>query len=348
MARIAVLDDYVGVAEEYGDWSDLGPDDKITFFREAIAPERLVEVLAPYEVLAITQQRTWFSRDVLEGLPNLQLIVCNGRTSNVIDHVARVERGIMLCGTADEGAPPPPPEVTGPRLQPGETRPGIPGPAEMAWAHIFAATKRVAAEDRGIRRGGWQTGFPVGLSGKTLGLAGLGTLGGAMVPIAHALGMEVIAWSQNLTDERTEQLRVRRVSKETLLRESDVLGIFLIYSERTRGMFGQTELAMMKPTSFLVNTSRGPIVDEGALVEALRSGAIAGAGLDVYGTEPLPKDHPLRSLENVTMTPHIGYASERGFRNAWKRMSEDIVAYLRGAPIRVLDRPGDMPPMAYR
>jgi phosphoglycerate dehydrogenase-like enzyme len=347
MTRIAVLDDYIGVAEEYGDWSALGPDDELTIYREAIDPERLVEELQPYEIVAITQQRTWFPRQVLEGLPELKLIVCNGPTSNVIDHAARTKRGILLCGTADAVSPP---ASNAPRsgVERAEHRPGIPGPSEMAWALIFAVTKRIGIEDREIRAGGWQKGYPINLAGKTLGLAGLGHLGGAMVPVAKALGMDVLAWSQNLTDERTAQLGVRHVSKEELLRESDVLAIFLVLSERTKGLFGREELALMRPTSFLVNISRGPIVDEDALIQALRTGKLAGAGLDVFGREPLAKDSPLRSLDNVVVIPHLGYATEQGFRTSWRRMSEDITAYLRGTPIRVVDNPAALPSMAYR
>jgi phosphoglycerate dehydrogenase-like enzyme len=336
MTRIAVLDDYNGVAEEYGDWSGLGPDDELTVYREAIDPDQLVAELQPYEIIAITQQRAWFPREVLEALPNLRLLVCNGPTSNVIDHAARIERGILLCGTADAGSPPPPP------------RPGIPEPSEMAWALIFAVAKRIGIEDREIRAGGWLTGYPITLGGKTLGLAGLGRLGGAMVPVAHALGMDVIAWSENLTDERTAALGVRHVSKDELVAESDVLGIFLVLSERTKGLFGHEELARMRPGSVLVNISRGPIVDEDALVDALQTGTIAGAGLDVFAREPLAKDSPLRSLENVVVMPHLGYVTEEGFRTAWRKMSENVTAYLRGTPIRVVEDPAALPPMAFR
>src|SRR3984885_4008934 len=215
MTRIAILDDYVGVAEEYGDWSGLGPDDELTIYREAIDPERLVEELQPYEIVAITQQRAWFPRQVLEGLPKLKLLVCNGPTSNVIDHQARIERGVVLCGTAETS----PGATTRPsgRAAP----PGLPAPSEMAWALIFAVAKRTGAEDRNIRAGGWQAGFPVPLAGKTLGLLGAGRLGGAMVPVAKALGMDVVAWSQHLTGERCAELGVRKVTKDELLASSD-------------------------------------------------------------------------------------------------------------------------------
>jgi phosphoglycerate dehydrogenase-like enzyme len=338
--KIAVLDDYIGVALEYGDWSGLPAGVELTVYREAIAPERLAGELADYEVVVITQQRARFPRAVLERLPKLKLLVCNGRTSNVIDHEARVERGILLCGTADTSQPAPPRPA-----KDGMAR-GLPAPSEMAWALIFAVTKRTGIEDRVIRAGGWQTGFPVPLAGKTLGLLGAGHLGGAMVPVARALGMEVIAWSQNLTAERCAELGATRVTKEELLAASDVLGVFLVFSERTRNTLRAGDLAAMKRGSVLVNVSRGPIVEEKALIAALRSGHLAGAGLDVYDREPLPADHPFRSLDNVVLTPHIGYVTEELFRTAWQRMAQDVTAYLAGSPIRVVTDPADCPPMA--
>ena len=269
MTKIAILDDYIGVALEYGDWSALPSDAEITVYREAIAPERLTDELAPYEIIVITQQRARFPRPVLERLPKLRLLVCNGRTSNVIDHEARIERGILLCGTADTDRP-------ATRADMGyQAQPGLPAPSEMAWALIFAVAKRTGIEDRVIRAGGWQTGFPVPLSGKTLGLLGAGRLGGAMVPVAKALGMDVIAWSQNLTEERCAELSVSRVTKEELLAAADVLGVFLVFSERSRDTLRAADLAAMKPGAILVNISRGPIVNEEALIEALRSGPLA-------------------------------------------------------------------------
>jgi phosphoglycerate dehydrogenase-like enzyme len=343
MTKIAILDDYIGVALEYGDWSALPEGAEITRYREAIAPERLVEELADYEIVVITQQRARFPRSVLEALPKLKLIVCNGRTSNVIDHEARIERGILLCGTAETAA------GAGSAAQPvarREENPGLPAPSEMAWALIFAVAKRIGIEDRAIRAGGWQTGFPVSLAGKTLGLIGAGRLGGAMVPVAKALGMNVVAWSQNLTDERCAELGVTRVTKDELLATADVLSLFLVFSERSRNTLRAEDLAKTKPGAILVNISRGPLVEETALIEALRSGRLAGAGLDVYDREPLPADHPFRSLENVVVTPHIGYVTEDLFRASWQRMAEDVAAYLAGAPIRVVTDPADCPPMA--
>ena len=343
MTKIAILDDYIGVALEYGDWSALPSDAEITVYGEAIAPERLVEELADYEIIVITQQRARFPRSVLEALPKLKLIVCNGRTSNVIDHEARIERGILLCGTAGTAADPGAHSAAR-----REAQGGLPAPSEMAWALIFAVAKRIGIEDRAIRAGGWQTGFPVPLAGKTLGLLGAGRLGAAMVPVAKALGMNVVAWSQNLTDERCAELGVVKVTKDELLASADVLGVFLVFSERSRNTLGAEDLAKTKPGAILVNISRGPLVQESALIGALRSGRLAGAGLDVLDREPLPADHPFRSLENVVVTPHIGYVTEDLFRSAWQRMAEDVAAYLAGAPIRVVTDAADCPPMVAR
>jgi len=338
--KIAILDDYIGVALEYGDWTVLPDDAEITVYRQAIPAEHLVDELYDYEIVVITQQRARFPRTVLEGLPHLKLIVCNGRTSNVVDHEARLERGVMLCGTAEteQGA------VVGPFDQ--EERRGLPTPSEMAWALIFAVAKRIGIEDRAIRAGGWQTGFPIPLACKTLSLLGAGRLGGAMVPVAKALGMEVVAWSQNLTEERCAELGVTKVTKDELVRSADVLGVFLVFSERSRNTLGAEDLVKMKRGAILVNISRGPIVEEAALVEALRSGHLAGAGLDVFDREPLPDDHPFRSLDNVVVTPHLGYITEQLFRTSWQRMAEDVAAYLAGSPIRVVTNPADCPPMA--
>ncbi len=339
MTKIAILDDYVGVALEYGDWSSLSESASINVYREAIAPERLVEELLDYEIIVITQQRTRFSRSVLEGLTNLKLIVCNGRTSNVIDHEARIEHGILLSGTADTSSAP----VV---RQPDRTRQGLPAPSELAWGLLLAVAKRIGIEDRVIRRGGWQTGFPIPLAGKTLGLLGAGHLGGAMVPVAKAFGMEVIAWSQNLSDARCVELGVTRVTKDELMSTADFIGVFLVFSERSRNTLSAEDFAKVKRGAALVNISRGPIVDEGALIAALASGQLSGAGLDVFDREPLPIDHPFRSLENVVVTPHVGYVTESLFRTLWPKMAEDVAAYLAGSPIRVVTDPVDCPPMA--
>jgi phosphoglycerate dehydrogenase-like enzyme len=196
-----------------------------------------------------------------------------------------------------------------------------------------------------IRAGGWQTGFPITLAGKTLGLLGAGRLGAAMVPVAKAFGMNVIAWSKNLTDDRCVELGVTRVTKAEMLSSADVLGVFLVFSEHSRNTLRGEDLAKMKQGAILVNISRGPIVEEAGLIAALRSGPLAGAGLDVFDREPLPADHPFRSLENVVLTPHLGYVTEDLFRFTWQRMAEDVAAYVAGAPIRVVTDPVDCPRM---
>ena len=340
VTKIAILDDYIGVALEYGDWTVVPDDAEITVYRQAIPPENLVQELYDYEIVVITQQRARFTRAVLEGLPKLKVIVCNGRTSNVVDHQARIERGILLCGTAESE------QTAAVRPLGQEALRGLPTTSEMAWALIFAVAKRTGIEDRVIRAGGWQTGFPIPLAGKTLGLLGAGRLGGAMVPVARAFGMEVIAWSQNLTEERCAELGVTKVTKDNLVSSADVLGVFLVFSERSRNTLRADDLNKMKRGAILVNISRGPIVEEAALIDALRSGHIAGAGLDVFDREPLPADHPFRSLDNVVVTPHVGYVTEELFRIAWRRMAEDVAAYLAGSPIRVVIDPADWPPMA--
>jgi phosphoglycerate dehydrogenase-like enzyme len=319
MTRVAVLDDYQGLAAGYADWGALGSEVEVVFFSDPIAAERLPAELGEFDVLVLMRERTRFPRAVLEQLPRLRLLVTTGMGNAAVDVEYLHERGVAVSGTAGTGVALPL---------------GVPSTAEVAWALILAVAKRVTTEDRALREGRWQTGIPVNLAGATLGLAGLGTLGAAMVGPARAFGMEVIAWSQNLTDERAREAGVRRVGKDELLAGADVLSIHLVLSERSRGLFGAAELAHMKPTAVLVNTSRGPIVDEAALVAALRGGTIAAAGLDVYDTEPLPAGHPLTTLDNVVLLPHLGYVSEPGFRHMYGQVVEDIAAFLAGAPIR--------------
>jgi len=236
-------------------------------------------------------------------------------------------RGVRVCGTGIPG-------YGGTAIEPP---PGVPSTIEVAWALILALFKRVSYEDRALRQGIWQQGLPGNLAGATLGLIGLGRLGAQMVAPARAFGMEVLAWSQNLTDERADEVGVRRAgSKQELFELADVVSIHLVLSDRSRGLVGATEFEQMQPTAFLVNTSRGPLVDERALLAALQSGAIAGAGLDVYDNEPLPKDHPLLELPNTVLTPHLGYVSREGLAEMYGQVVEDLAAVLRGEPIRVI------------
>lgn len=316
-----MLDDYQGGADGWADWGSLGAGVEVEFFRAPIAAERLAETLAGFEVIVAMRERTRFPRSVVESLAALQLLVTTGMRNAALDLDALRERGVTVCGT----------DGTGP-----EAAAGVPSTVEVAWALILAVAKRVTIEDRALRDGRWQTGLPVNLAGATLGLAGLGRLGSAMVAPARAFGMDVIAWSQNLTSARADGVGVRAVSFDELLSESDYLSIHLVLSDRTRGLFGARELAAMKPGAALVNTSRGPIVDEGALACTLRDGRLAAAGLDVYDREPLPPGNELTTLDNVVLLPHLGYVSETGMRHMYVQVVQDIAAWCAGAPVRVI------------
>jgi phosphoglycerate dehydrogenase-like enzyme len=251
---------------------------------------------------------------VLERLPGLRLLVTTGARNPSIDVAAARECGVTVCGT---GAHPT-------------------GTAELTWALILGVARHLPQEDASVRAGGWQQSIGTDLAGGVLGVLGLGRLGERVARIGQAFGMDVVAWSQNLTDERAAEVGVRRVGKEQLLETADVVTIHLQLSDRTRGLLGHAELARMKPTAILVNTSRGPIVDEAALVQALREGTIAGAGLDVFDTEPLPRHHPLRELRRAVLTPHLGYVTEATYQVFYREAVEDVAAFLAGTPLRVL------------
>jgi phosphoglycerate dehydrogenase-like enzyme len=320
--RIAVLDDYQRRAHEFADWDSLGPGAEVEFFHEPIERPALAEVLGEFDVLVLMRERTAFPREVLARLPRLKLLVTTGMRNASVDVGYLHERGVVVSGTGMSGGP---------------REPGLPITVEVAWALILALYKRVTVEDRALRAGKWQLDLPLRLAGTTLGLAGLGRLGAAMVAPARTFGMEVIAWSENLSSEHAAEVGARQVSKEDLLAQSDVLSIHLVLSERTRGLVGAADLARMKPTAFLVNTSRGPIVEERALIEALRNRTIAGAGLDVFDQEPLPADHPLLRLDNAVLLPHLGYLSEDSLRAMYGEVVQDIAAFVEGAPLRALD-----------
>jgi phosphoglycerate dehydrogenase-like enzyme len=322
MTKVAVLDDYQGRANSFADWGSLGASVEVSFFRDPIDPAELASTLDEFEVLVLMRERTAFPRSVLEQLAKLELVVTTGMGNASVDIAYLRQRGVVVSGTGMAG---------------GSGTPGVPSTVEVAWALIFATTKRVTIEDRAIRAGAWQLGLPVNLAGATLGLAGLGRLGGAMVAPARVFGMDVVAWSEHLTEERAAELGVRRVSKDELLSSADVLSIHLVLSARTRGLFQTPDLARMKPGAVLINTSRGPIVDEQALIDALRHGTIGAAGLDVFDREPLPKGHPLAGLDNAVLLPHLGYVSEPGLRAMYEQAVEDIAAYLRGQPLRMLE-----------
>jgi phosphoglycerate dehydrogenase-like enzyme len=322
VTRVAVLDDYQRRAAGFADWRSLGAEIDVDFFAEPIPRDRLAERLAGYEVLVLMRERTRFDAAVLAALPRLRLVVTTGMRNASLDVEHLRGRGVVVCGTAGVSAP---------------AGHGVPTTVEVAWALILATLKRVTIEDRAIRSGRWQTDLPANLGGATLGLAGLGHLGASMVEPARAFGMRVIAWSQNLTAEHAHEVGAEPVSKEELLDRSDVLSIHLVLSDRTRGLFGADELSRMRRNAVLINTSRGPIVDEEALVAAVREGTIAGAGLDVYDSEPLPPAHVLTSLDNVVLLPHLGYVSEASLRDMYEQVVQDIAAWRDGAPIRTID-----------
>jgi len=314
--RVALLDDYQQVARQMADWPSLGADVEVVAFKDHWADAETVRSkLAGFAVAVAMRERTPFPRRLLEGLPDLRLLVTTGMRNASIDLAAATELGITVCGT----------------------RGGGPATAELAWGLILALARSIPFESAALRAGGWQTTVGVELQGKVLGLLGLGNLGSHMARIGGAFGMRVIAWSQHLTSDRAAALGATLAAKEELFARSDVLSIHLQLSERTRGIVGAHELGLMKPTAYFVNTSRGPIVDEAALLNVLRSRRIAGAGLDVYDVEPLPPDHPLRRLDNVVLTPHLGYVTAETLRIFYADALEDIRSVIAGQPVRVLN-----------
>ena len=315
MHRIALLDDHQSAAARFADWSVLPEAVEVVAFADAVAdPDALVARLRGYDVVVAMRERTAFPRAVLARLPDLRLLVTTGMANAAIDLAAAAHLGITVCGTGGHA----------------------PATAELTWALILAVARTVPAEDASMRAGGWQHTVGRDLAGGTLGVLGLGRLGAQVARVGLAFGMDVVAWSTNLTDERAAEVGVRRVERDELLRTSDVVTVHLRLSDRTRGLVGAPELALMKPTAILVNTSRGPIVEEAALVEALRAGRLHGAGLDVYDTEPLPPGSPLRELRRAVLTPHLGYVTERTYEVFWRDVVADVAAWLGGEPVRVL------------
>lgn len=312
---VAVLDDYQDVASAYADWQRL--DGRIalqTFTDHVASDDALIERLAAFDVVVAMRERTPLPRSRLERLENLKLLVSTGMGNAAIDMEAARDLGVLVCGTAVDS------EST----------------AELTWALILGLTRHIAQEDRSIREGGWQRTIGTELAGRTLGLIGLGRLGTRIAAYGAAFRMHVIAWSENLDDERARALGVEPVSKDDLLARADIVSIHTRLSDRTRDLIAARELALMKPSAYLINTSRGPIVNEEALLDALHSGQIAGAALDVFDQEPLPREHPLRSSPNTLLTPHIGYVAEDVYAGFYREIVEDIEAWLDGAPIRVL------------
>ena len=315
--KLAILDDYQNAALGSADWGSLGPDIEPTVFDTHLGHDEacVADALVGFDILVAMRERTPFPRSVLDRLPNLRLLVTTGMRNLAIAMDAARENGVVVCGTGM-----------------------LPYPAaEHAIALILDLFKKVSNESRLMREGGWQGAVAECLNGKTLGILGLGRLGCRVARFGQALEMDVVAWSQNLTAERCAEVGVRLVDKDTLFRTADVVSIHLVLSERTRGLVQAREIALMKPTAYLVNTSRGPIIDEAALVRALGDRAIAGAGLDVFEVEPLPADHILRTLDNAVLTGHTGYVVKELYAKVYGEAVENIAAWRKGRPVRVLN-----------
>jgi phosphoglycerate dehydrogenase-like enzyme len=316
--RCAILDDYQNVALGMADWSALAPEVEFTVFDAPLGgPDEIARALKGFDMVVLMRERTAFPRRLIEALPDLRLLISTGKRNWMLDVAAANARGIVACSTETTGNP----------------------TTSLAIGLMLELTRRIGYESERLKHGGaWQSTLGVDIEGKTLGLIGLGRLGSKVAKIGQALGMKVLAWSQNLTAERCAQAGVELApSKEALLRQADIVSLHVVLSERTRGLIGANEFALMKPTAYLVNTARGPIVDEAALVAALRDKRIAGAGLDVYDIEPLPADHPLRGLDNVVLSPHLGYVTAENFRTCYGGVVENIRAYLDSKPIRLLE-----------
>lgn len=315
MARIAITDDYQKVAKTFADWSRLeAAHEVVVFDRPFASQDDAARLLAPFDIIGIMRERTAFPAALLERLPNLKLLVTTGLRNASVDTKAAAARGIKVCGT--EG--------------------GSHATAELAMGLILGLARNFHIELRNMQDGRWQTTIGQDLKGKTLGVVGLGRLGGGLATYAKAFGMDIIAWSQNLTDEKAREKGAARVDKDELFRRSDFISIHLVLSDRSRGLVGVRELGLMKPSASIVNTSRGPIIDGAALLEALRTGRIAGAALDVYDVEPLPVAHALRSEPRALLTPHIGYVTAETYKLFFGGMVEAIEGFLAGKPVRVI------------
>jgi phosphoglycerate dehydrogenase-like enzyme len=314
--RCAILDDYQNVARDTGDWSKVSDDLDIKVFNEPIGDGAAVaRALQGFEIVCAMRERTPFPRALLEALPDLKLLITTGMVNRAIDLDAAKERGVTVCGTPSFGNP-----TTG-----------------ITWGLILELTRRIGHENARLKGGAlWQSVVGSDVEGQTLGVIGLGKLGSRVANVGKAFGMKVLAWSQNLTTERCRDAGVEYAAKEDLFRHSDVVSLHVPLSPRSRGLVGAREIGLMKPTALLINTARGPIVDEAPLLAALRDKKIGGAGFDVYDIEPLPLDHPYRKLDNVVITPHLGYVSAQNYRAYFGGIVEDIRGYLDGKPVRVI------------
>lgn len=315
MKRLAIIDDYQNVALEMTDWSLLAEDVLISVFNDHLEDESaLVDRLRDFEIICVMRERTPFPESLLKRLPSLEHLFTPGMGNASIDVAAARRRGVVVSGSPTLAHP----------------------TAELAWGLIVALSRKITAEERATHAGAWQTTIGEGLDGKTLGIIGLGRIGKLVARVGHAFGMTVIAWSPNLAPERCAGTRARYAAKDELLSRSDVVTIHLRMADSTRALISRREFGLMKPTAYLVNTSRGPIVDERALVEALETGAIGGAGLDVFDMEPLPLDHPLRRTPNTVITPHLGFVTVENYRIFFQVAVENIRAWLDGRPINTL------------
>jgi phosphoglycerate dehydrogenase-like enzyme len=315
---VAVLDDYQDVARSFGPWERLEAEVELEIFTEKIhGADDVVTRLERFEVVVAMRERTPFPREVLERLPRLKLLVTTGPFNAAIDVDAASDLGIVVAATGFSLA----------------------STVELTWGLLLALSRRICEEDRNVRAGGWQQTVGPELAGRTLGLVGLGNTGKRVAEIAKLFELRVIAWSQNLTPELAAAEGVELVTKDELFAQADFVSVHYKLSERSAAIVGAAELARMKPTAFLINVSRGPLVDEAALLDALRRGTIAGAGLDVYDTEPLPADHPLRSMPNTLLTPHIGYVATSQYEQWYRDIVEDIEGWLHGRPVRVISQP---------
>lgn len=316
MVRAAILDDYQNVAMKFADWSGISKDVEIKVFNAPLdGPDAVIKALQGFAIVVGMRERTPFPCKVIEALPDLKLLITTGARNNSFDIKACAERGVTVCGTGAAGSP-----TTG-----------------IAFGLMLELTRRIGFENARLKAGeSWQVTIGRDLEGLTLGILGLGKLGQRSATVGKAFGMRTIAWSQNLTEEKAKAAGADLVSKEDLFRNADFITIHLVLSDRSRGLVGAKELGLMKKTSYLINTSRGPIVDEKALIAALQNNAIAGAGLDVFDMEPLPLNHPFRKMDNVVITPHLGYVSEQNYRKYFPDIVEDIRAWLDGKPVRVI------------
>ena len=317
MVRAAILDDYQNVALKFADWSAIANDVEVKVFNAPLGDDSaVIKTLQGFAIVNMMRERTPFNRKVIEGLPDLKLLITTGARNNSIDLKACAEFGVTVCGTAGFGNP----------------------TAAIVVGLMLELTRHIGFENARMKAGApWQVTVGHDLEGKTLGVLGLGKLGQRVAGVAKALGMKVIAWSQNLTPEKAKEGGTEYVSKEDLFRNADVISIHVVLSDRTRGLVRAKDLGLMKKTAYLINTSRGPIVEEKALIAALTSKSIAGAGLDVFDIEPLPTDHPFRKMDNVVLTPHLGYVAVQNYRAYFAGVVDDIRAFLDGKPVRVLE-----------